>query len=538
MQRKKAGSAARPTAPDRSRRGTAASGINRSSARRASGRVASEKRKAAQRGRPRTQLRRSQSRSMRTGEAASIIRASLLPALVLVLALGVLAMLMPQLRLSRARTLVRSGSLDAAENLINVLESEGTPEARIDSVRLELAEQHVRAGDYDYALTLAADLPASDRLTEVTLASRYGLAQDRFDAHDYEGAAQRFYQLADYRDSAQRYVDCRCAMAVAVYLTGDEEAARSALLAVEGAPERIAEVVRQVAESDAQAEQLLSQRMFNGEGLVQLKQELAELSAARASVVAGRVAAGYRHTVGLKSDGTVLAAGNNTFGQCEVESWQDIIQVAAGAKHTLGLRTDGTVAATGDNTYGQCDVSGWTGITAIAASAYGSFGLRQDGTVVSSSRYAELVSGWHGVTMIAAGSYSAGCLYGADGMLCTHRGGQLSASAGLVCLTVCGPMSAGINAEGRLISSYSDAPEWTGMRYVAAGENGLVGVTDDGRALSYSFREKRTTELAVEGTALEAAISGTHIVVMNADGRVFAFGLDDEGQCDVSDWRL
>ena len=109
---------------------------------------------------------------------------------------------------------------------------------------------------------------------------------------------------------------------------------------------------------------------------------------------------------------------------------------------------------------------------------------------------------------------------------------------GLICLTVCGPMSAGIHAEGRLISSYSDAPEWTGMRYVAAGENGLVGVTDDGRALSYSFREKRTTELAVEGTALEAAISGTHIVVMNADGRVFAFGLDDEGQCDVSDWRL
>ena len=36
--------------------------------------------------------------------------------------------------------------------------------------------------------------------------------------------------------------------------------------------------------------------------------------------------------------------------------------IAAGRRHTIGLKPDGTVAAVGDNQYGQCDVSSWHGI--------------------------------------------------------------------------------------------------------------------------------------------------------------------------------
>lgn len=36
--------------------------------------------------------------------------------------------------------------------------------------------------------------------------------------------------------------------------------------------------------------------------------------------------------------------------------------IAAGPRHTIGLKSDGTVVAVGDNNYGQCDVSGWHGI--------------------------------------------------------------------------------------------------------------------------------------------------------------------------------
>ena len=33
-----------------------------------------------------------------------------------------------------------------------------------------------------------------------------------------------------------------------------------------------------------------------------------------------------------------------------------------GNAHTIGLKSDGMVVAVGDNEYGQCDVNGWRGI--------------------------------------------------------------------------------------------------------------------------------------------------------------------------------
>lgn len=49
---------------------------------------------------------------------------------------------------------------------------------------------------------------------------------------------------------------------------------------------------------------------------------------------------GHRHTVGLTSDGTVMAVGNNRYGQCNVSGWRDIVATAAGCAHTRGLKSD------------------------------------------------------------------------------------------------------------------------------------------------------------------------------------------------------
>ncbi|HAU32859.1 MAG TPA: beta-lactamase, partial [Lysinibacillus sp.] len=40
----------------------------------------------------------------------------------------------------------------------------------------------------------------------------------------------------------------------------------------------------------------------------------------------------------------------------------DIVAIAAGCAHTLGLQSDGTVVVVGENEYGQCDVNGWQDI--------------------------------------------------------------------------------------------------------------------------------------------------------------------------------
>ncbi|WP_026171880.1 MULTISPECIES: RCC1 domain-containing protein [unclassified Streptomyces] len=89
------------------------------------------------------------------------------------------------------------------------------------------------------------------------------------------------------------------------------------------------------------------------------------------------LAAGRRHSVGLRRDGTVLAAGSGLAAvECRVEGWAGVVSVVAGnvhtarntgRSHTVALRSDGTVLATGWNGDGQCDISGWRGVTAVAA---------------------------------------------------------------------------------------------------------------------------------------------------------------------------
>ncbi len=119
------------------------------------------------------------------------------------------------------------------------------------------------------------------------------------------------------------------------------------------------------------------------------------------------ISAGYFYTVGLKSDGTVVAVGYNDGGQCDVSSWEDIIAISAGAVHTVGLKSDGTVVAVGYNDNGQCNVSGWKDIIAISAGRNYTVGLKSDGTVVAVgyNGYDQCnVSGWKDIIAISAGA--------------------------------------------------------------------------------------------------------------------------------------
>ena len=118
------------------------------------------------------------------------------------------------------------------------------------------------------------------------------------------------------------------------------------------------------------------------------------------------VSAGELHTVGLRSDGTVVATGDNVCGQCDVSGWTDIVSVSAGGWHTVGLRSDGTVVATGANDVGQCDVSGWTDIVSVSAEDWHTVGLRSDGTVVATGENDDgqcNVSGWTDIVAVSAG---------------------------------------------------------------------------------------------------------------------------------------
>ena len=119
------------------------------------------------------------------------------------------------------------------------------------------------------------------------------------------------------------------------------------------------------------------------------------------------IAVGDGHSVGLRSDGTVIATGNNESGQCDVGEWKDIVAIAAGDCHTLGLCSDGKVLATGNDQEGNLRVGNWKDVQAISAGWMYSAGLKKDGTVITCGydEYGQRdVGSWSDIVAMDAGA--------------------------------------------------------------------------------------------------------------------------------------
>ena len=102
------------------------------------------------------------------------------------------------------------------------------------------------------------------------------------------------------------------------------------------------------------------------------------------------IAAGGNFAAGLSDDGKVLVFPYNDeeIPELDVTGWTNIIQIEAGTQHIVGLKSDGSVVATGDNTHGQCNVSDWTDVISVSTGYIAStgmnytVGLEDDGTLI------------------------------------------------------------------------------------------------------------------------------------------------------------
>jgi hypothetical protein len=196
------------------------------------------------------------------------------------------------------------------------------------------------------------------------------------------------------------------------------------------------------------------------------------------------ISAGGDHDLALLTDGTVVAWGQNGFGQSTVPvGLEDVIAVAAGADHNLALKADGSVVAWGSNTSGETVVpAGLRNVIAIAASGLRSLALKSDGTVVA--------WGWNllgegtvpasltGVIAIAAGGHHTLALRFDGGVVAwgNDSGGQGSVPAdlsGVIAIAAGGDNDLALKSDGTVAAWGGN---YWGQSTVPAGLSGVIGI--------------------------------------------------------------
>jgi len=265
-----------------------------------------------------------------------------------------------------------------------------------------------------------------------------------------------------------------------------------------------------------------------------------------------RIVLGSYHTLGLKSDGTVLAAGKNDDGQCDTGSWRDIVAVAAGSKHTVGLKSDGTVVATGKNECNQCRTGSWRDIVEIAAGAYHTVGLKSDGTVVKAGErwYGENdTRSWYDIVEIAAGYRHTLGLRSDGTMVATtvrwiFNYGHCDTESwrGIVAIAA-GLHTVGLKSDGTVVAGGNNdrgqcnTGSWRDIVAIAAGPLHTVGLKSDGTVVAVGDNDDNQCDTGSWRDIIAIAAGPLHTVGLKSDGTVVAVGGNDDGQCDVGSWR-
>ncbi len=262
------------------------------------------------------------------------------------------------------------------------------------------------------------------------------------------------------------------------------------------------------------------------------------------------ISAGRDHTVGLRTDGTVIAVGSNTFGQCDVSSWRDIVAVSAGGCHTIGLKSDGTVVVVGWNEYDQCEVSEWRDIVAVSAGDFHTIGLKSDGTVVAvGSNYdGECdVSSWRDIVAVSAGGCHTIGLK-SDGTVVVVGWNQydqceVSEWRDIVAVSAGDFHTVGLKSDGTVVAigwnedGQCDVKNWKGIVAIAAGGDHTVGLKADGTVLAVGRNYSGQCAVGTWKDIIAIAAGNFHTVGLKSDGTAVAVGYAADGQCDVSNWN-
>jgi len=271
-----------------------------------------------------------------------------------------------------------------------------------------------------------------------------------------------------------------------------------------------------------------------------------------------KIAAGYYHSMVLKSDGKVWVTGQNQYGQLGTgdnddrygwtEVLTDVSAVAAGRRHSLVLKNNGTVWATGDNDYGQLgngnntDTNMWeevaSDISSIACGWHHSLILKKDGTVWATgyNYFGQLGNGgnsdenrWVQVFSdaidISAGGFHSLILKSDGSVWATGR-------------NTLGQLGAGNNSNSNIFIQVL-----TGVSSISGGGYFSMAIKNDnsvwatgenyyGQLGTYDNNDRNLWTQVIPGIEPALAVAGgsSHSLVLRYDGSVWATGYNNFGQ--------
>lgn len=407
------------------------------------------------------------------------------------------------------------------------------------------ALEEYRFGDYDSAImklnTILDFGDSKDQLNIIT----YDLALSYFNNNELNEARKYFLLIEDYEDSADYLsrIDIRMADDIArtaynqAMLYYNQESYQEALNIFED----------------------LGNYDDSKEKAVLCKENIKRLD------LAHTIAAGIRYSLLLTEDGKVRTAGSNSDGQCNVDTWEDIISVDGYGVCTIGLKKDGTVEVAGNLTTTQkARISSWKNIVDVAAGERYVVALQNDGRVVADGHNGDYqcdVGNWKNIIDIDAGwRFTVGLTDNGELLYAGQAKKQISdyesdteAWKDVIKISASGGQpnghlrggghTVGLKSDGTLVAvgdnNYGqcdfDKNIWKDIVDVAAGDWYTVGLTKEGKVLITGQNKPGVQYIDVEKlnswiNIKDIAAGYGQTLALGSDGYVYGMGFDDDNK--------
>jgi alpha-tubulin suppressor-like RCC1 family protein len=246
------------------------------------------------------------------------------------------------------------------------------------------------------------------------------------------------------------------------------------------------------------------------------------------------MAVGEKHTLLLKRDGTVMAAGWNQSGQTEVpDRLVDVVAVAAGSDHSLALRADGRVVAWGWNQAHQTEVpADLEEVVAIAAGREFSLALQKNGAVRA----------WGGVLPGADGNANEGGAYEPPEELETPPWPLKPGFSPVVAITAGWRHALALRQDGTVLgwglrserAAYTPPTNLGPVVAISAGKGFSLALKPDGTVRAWGSNGYHQLDVPPTACHVVAIASGSyHACALREDGTVVVWGDNSVGQTTV-----